>query len=81
MLVEFENKIQRAKIMKETWVETSKEVINHHNPRGLGGGEFFIYKDIRVSEAGTKDTLEASEKEKNTAHVPGHPGAIFEGRA
>lgn len=79
-LVDFENRINRAKIMKETWVETSKEVIQHHNPNGLNGSNYFIYKNIRVSEEGTMDSILSDEKDKNTAHVPGHPGAVFEGR-
>lgn len=79
-IVDFKARIDRAKTMNEPWIETSKDVIDHFNQKGLNGANYFIYDNIRVFENGTMESSLAEEREKNTAHVPGHPGAIFEGR-
>lgn len=40
------------------WYETSKDVLDLYQPRGLGNAGFFIYKDIKVCEHGRAGELE-----------------------
>lgn len=57
-LGQFEAKIAQAQMQHHEWVETSPEVINYHQPKGLGGSKFFIYKNIKVCEYGMVEKIE-----------------------
>lgn len=56
----FESKVAYAKNRGETWVETSKEVLNFYNPNGMGKNQFFSYNGILVCEFGKIDECENS---------------------
>lgn len=78
-LTDFERKIDRARINGDEWVETSKEIVKHLNPRGLGGAKYFIFKNIKVAEKGTVDDLINEETAQETRFVPGESKATFDG--
>ena len=40
------------------WVETTKEVMMHYNPKGLNGAKYFVYKGRKVCELGKIDEIE-----------------------
>jgi hypothetical protein len=75
----FKDKIDMAKITGEEWVETSKEIIDYFNPRGLGGNDYFIYQGVRVCEPGKREGVEKREAEDLQDAVFGKIG-IIEGR-
>ena|SRR5271166_1340567 len=55
-LMEFEQAVEKEKKVGERdthgklWVGTSQEVIDYHNPKGLGAQSYFIYKDVFVTK-------------------------------
>lgn len=56
-LLTFETKVSRAKAMGEEYVEASEELINHFNPLGMNGSEYFIYKGIKVFPHGKAEII------------------------
>lgn len=58
----FESVIGRALGSGQTELEAPQEVIDYHNPNGLNGARFFIYKGIKVYPAGE---MEAIKKEQS----------------
>lgn len=55
---DFEAAISLCKSEGIEWYETSKDVIDLYQPKGLGTSGFFIYKDIKVCEHGQAAKLE-----------------------
>ena len=55
---DFEASISLCKSEGIEWLETSKDVIELYQPKGLGTAGFFIYKDIKVCEHGKAADLE-----------------------
>lgn len=59
----FLDKIHQAKMAGDEWVETTPEIIQFYNRKGLNGAKFFIYDGIKVCERGK---IEEIEDEMNT---------------
>ena len=58
VLSEFIAKIANAKHLGNEWVETSKEIVDYYNPKGLNGAKYFIYDGIKVTEHGKSEEIE-----------------------
>lgn len=56
----FLDKIAVAKSLGEQFIETTQEVINHYNRRGMGGSKYFHYEGIRVYPIGMATEIEES---------------------
>lgn len=54
----FFDKIHRATIEGQEWVETTKEIIDHYNKQGLGRSEYFIFQGIKVTEYGKSERIQ-----------------------
>lgn len=54
----FFTKISKATLDGEEWVETSPQIIDYYNKRGLGKAEYFIYQGIKVCEYGKSERLD-----------------------
>lgn len=58
---DFIGRIEEAKQTGEEWIETSPEIIQFYNRRGLNGGKYFIFQGIKVCEHGMKDKIVEEE--------------------
>lgn len=54
----FFDKIHKATMENQEWVETSEEIINHYNKGGLGRSEYFIFQNIKVCAYGKSERLQ-----------------------
>lgn len=63
---EFLSKVAVAQASGEEWVETSPEIINYINRKGLGGSEYFTYGNpgVKVCEYGKSEAIEKKESEQ-----------------
>lgn len=54
----FFDKIHHATIHEEVWVETSDEIINHYNKKGLGKAGYFHFQNIKVCAYGQSEKIQ-----------------------
>jgi hypothetical protein len=54
----FYDKIHRATIEKEEWIETSAEIMKHFNRNGLGKAKYFIFQNVKVCEFGQSEKIQ-----------------------
>lgn len=45
-------------MLREEWVETTPEIIDHFNKQGLGGARYFVYKGIKVCAEGELEPIQ-----------------------
>lgn len=76
----FIDKIMRAKIGGDTWIETDRHIINHYNRNGLGMVPYFIYQGIKVYETGTKEACDKEENMQLGRRLHGSSEGLVEGR-
>lgn len=76
----FEGKIAHAKHNGDEWIETSPEVISYFNRKGLGGNEYFMYKDIKVCEYGKRDKIIDRENISMDQRLHGSSEGVIEGQ-
>lgn len=69
----FELRVFKAQRDGQTSVEASQDIIDYYNPEGLGGADYFGFRNIRVYKAGTKDAVEAKEKLQSQERLHGLP--------
>lgn len=59
----FLDKVSRAKMEGDEWIETTPEIIHHYNRSGLNGAKFFIYDGVKVCENGMREKIETDMNE------------------
>jgi hypothetical protein len=69
----FELRIFKAQRDGLSSVEANPDVIDFYNPDGLGGSEYFIFRNIRVYKEGVKTSVEAQEKLQSQERLHGLP--------
>ena len=58
---EFENRIARAQLNGEAWVETTPNILQLFNRNGLNGAKYFVYKGVKVCLQGEAEQIEKDE--------------------
>ena len=57
----FFDKIHKATIEGQEWVETTDEILNHYNKGGLGKSGYFIFQNIKVCGYGKSADIQKQE--------------------
>ena len=77
----FMDKIDRAIIEGDEWVETSPEIVGHYNKKGMGALPYFIYRGVKVCEYGKSEQIQNALDADLNRLMHGAKEAVFEGRS
>ena len=85
MLSVFLGNIAVAQQMGEEWVETTPEIIQHFNPKGMGinpltekPNRFFIYHGIKVCPKGERESIENEMDQPLSQRIHGEKEGVIE---